>query len=170
MGTPRPQPTARHATKSLLLFLIPFLLTAAACTTARPAPIAAPSPPTTPSTLPSVTATAPELDAVLGEELAGRRAGTSGNASVDYAGGEHGKALIVAVSCAGTGTIEVTLPVAEASFPLRCGHTEPATTYNQFTTPTTHRPGTVSVTAPKTVTWAVTIGRGEPTPPEPPSP
>ncbi|MEU3733919.1 hypothetical protein AB0E81_31680 [Streptomyces sp. NPDC033538] len=66
----------------------------------------------------------------------------------------------LAVSCRGTGTIEVSVPVLGTSFPLECGTAEPAVTYNQLAMSSAHKAGTVAVTAPSSVTWALTVGRG----------
>lgn len=144
-----------------------LLLTVSACTPdPKPTGDAAPSTPS--ATAPpsahqadSGSVTLPELDAAMGEELAGQRAETRGNASFAYTGGERDKALIVAVNCRGVGTITVAVPVMDVSFPLECGAGEPAVTYNQLAMKSAYQPGTVSVTAPSTVTWAVTVGRGE---------
>lgn len=114
-------------------------------------------------------ATPPELDAGMGETLAGQRAATRGNASLEYSGGAKGKALIVAVSCKGDGSITVNVPVVKTSFPLECSVGEPAVTYNQLALSAADKPGTVSVTAPSTVTWAVTVGRGDPAAEDAPS-
>lgn len=114
--------------------------------------------------------TPPELDEGSGESLAGRQAATRGNATFDYDAGAKGQALIVAVSCKGTGTIKVNVPVVSMSFPLECGKRTPEVTYNQLAARAAHKAGTVEVTAPSPVTWSVTVGRGEPVQEEPPPP
>jgi hypothetical protein len=125
------------------------------------------------STTPSRQAAAvtpPELDEGLGESLAGRQAATRGNATFDYGAGAKGQALIVAVSCKGTGTIKVNVPVVSMSFPLECGKRTPEVTYNQLAARAAYKAGTVEVAAPSSVTWSVTVGRGEHVQEEPPSP
>ncbi|MBX9397562.1 hypothetical protein K4749_29235 [Streptomyces sp. TRM72054] len=76
---------------------------------------------------------------------------------------------MVAVSCKGDGSITVNVPVVKASFPLQCSVGEPAVTYNQLALSAADKPGTVSVSAPPTVTWSVTVGRGDPASEEAPS-
>ena len=93
---------------------------------------------------------------------------TRGSASFSYEAGPQGKALIVAVSC--LGTVKVTVPVLGTDFPLECGTAEPAVTYNQLAMQAAHRAGTVTVTAPSTATWAITVGRGNTAEQEPPAP
>ncbi len=93
-----------------------------------------------------------------------------GNASFSYNADPQGKALIIAVSCLGAGTIKVAVPVLGTDFPLECGTAEPAVMYNQLAMQAAHRAGTVTVTAPSTATWAITVGRGNTAEQEPPTP
>jgi hypothetical protein len=141
-----------------------LLQMAVGCTSGESADDAAgSSAPSTPRPTPSrqnSTVKPPELDPGAGEVFAGRRGETRGNASFSYDAGPQGKALIVAVSCLGTGTIKVTVPVLGTDFPLECGTAEPAVTYNQLVMQTAHKAGTVTVTAPSTAVWAITVGRG----------
>ncbi|MEU9589385.1 hypothetical protein AB0D84_06565 [Streptomyces sp. NPDC048193] len=116
------------------------------------------------------TVTPPELDPESGDIVAGRRGATRGNASGSYGAGPPGKALVVAVSCTGTGTIDVAVPVLGTDFPLECGTGEPAVTHHQLAVEAAHRAGTVTVTAPSTATWAITVGRGNAAEQEPPAP
>ncbi|WP_318216629.1 hypothetical protein [Streptomyces sp. SCL15-6] len=152
-----------------------LLLTAVACTSGESTDDAAgSSAPSTSRPAPSrqgVTVTPPELDPESGEVFAGRHGVTRGSASFSYEAGPQGKALIVAVSCLGsTGTVKVTVPVLGTDFPLECGTAEPAVTYNQLAMQAAHRAGTVTVTAPSTATWAITVGRGNTAEQEPPTP
>ncbi|MFF9457415.1 hypothetical protein [Streptomyces flaveolus] len=114
--------------------------------------------------------TPPELDPESGAVFAGRHGVTRGSASFSYEAGAQGKALIVAVSCLGTGTIKVTVPILGTDFPLECGAGEPAVTYNQLAVQAADRAGTVTVTAPSTATWAITVGRGNTAEQEHPTP
>lgn len=112
---------------------------------------------------PTVVVTAPELDSRDGEVLAGRRGPARGDGGFSYRAGPAGKALVVAVTCQGRGTIDVALPAMDAGFRFECRTDEPTLTHNQLAVEDAREPGTVKVTAPSTVTWAVTVGRGDPT-------
>jgi len=102
----------------------------------------------------------PELDGT--ETLAGSRGETKGNASFEFSHGNKGEALIVAVHCRGKGTMLVTVKSVDVSFPLECLAGEVSTTYNQVSVTGAERSGTVSVQAPTSVHWSMTVGRGQP--------
>ncbi|MEU1407668.1 hypothetical protein ABZ471_35975 [Streptomyces sp. NPDC005728] len=104
----------------------------------------------------------PELDA--GEALAGRQNVTSGNASFAFREGRKGDALIVAVRCRGAGVVKVAVRPVHVSFPLKCLTDEVSTVYNQVAVGGADRSGVVSVEAPSSVRWTMTIGRGAPEP------
>ncbi|MBT3162033.1 hypothetical protein HTV80_02760 [Streptomyces sp. Vc74B-19] len=106
--------------------------------------------------------TPPPLDAGSGESTAGQHGPARGNAVFPYTAGTRGKALTVAVSCRGRGGVEVRLPVPHADFRLACGSGDSAVTYHQLALPAAHRAGSVRVTAPSGITWAVTVGRSDP--------
>jgi hypothetical protein len=108
----------------------------------------------------------PELDAE--ETVAGRQNTTSGSATVPYASGRKGDALIVAVRCQGQGKITVSVPSVHVSFPVECLADEAGTTYNQVAVSGVERSGTVAVEAPPPVRWSLTVGRGTPAQEEPP--
>ncbi|MEW2402482.1 hypothetical protein [Streptomyces sp. NPDC046862] len=110
----------------------------------------------------------PELDDT--ETIAAEQAGTHGNRSIEFGKGKKGDALIVAVRCQGKGTINVTVKPADVSFPLDCLDKEVSTTYNQVGVSGVESRGTVSVEAPTTVRWSMTVGRGEPAAEESPDP
>lgn len=110
------------------------------------------------STQPSVQVP-PELDA--DETLAGRQKVTTGNASLEFSKGKKGDALIVAVRCQGEGQIKVAVQSLHVSFPLECDADQVSTTYNQVGVGGVDRSGVVSVEAPASVHWSMTIGRGE---------
>ncbi|MFE7839118.1 hypothetical protein ACFU53_24625 [Streptomyces sp. NPDC057474] len=95
------------------------------------------------------------------ETVAARQGKTQGNRSIEFGEGKKGDALIVAVRCQGKGTIEVTVRPVSVSFPLECLGDEVSTTYNQVAVAGVEDKGTVSVEAPSTVRWSMTIGRGE---------
>ncbi|WP_253195667.1 hypothetical protein [Streptomyces sp. JHA26] len=162
--------SARHAAvASALLLLMAVGCTSGESADEASAPSASSTSRPTPSP-PSVAVTPPALDLEAGEVFAGRHGATRGNASFSYDAGPQGKALVVAVSCLGTGTIKVTVPVLGTDFPLECGTGEPAVTYNQLAVQAAHRAGTVTVTAPSTATWAITVGRGSTAEQESPTP
>ncbi|MFF4549709.1 hypothetical protein [Streptomyces sp. NPDC001435] len=102
----------------------------------------------------------PELDA--DETLAGRQKVTTGNASTAFSKGKKGDALIVAVRCQGAGKIKVAVRSVHVTFPLECLADQVSTTYNQVGVGGVDRSGVVSVEAPSSVRWSMTIGRGEP--------
>ncbi|MFG2661127.1 hypothetical protein [Streptomyces sp. NPDC048425] len=102
----------------------------------------------------------PDLDGT--ETVAGRQRGTRGERTLEYRKGEKGQDLIVAVRCQGKGEIKVSLNPVKARFPLKCVDDEVTTIYNQVGVTGVEKRGTVSVQAPSTVRWSMTIGRGEP--------
>ncbi|MGW1539231.1 hypothetical protein ACWCPM_02850 [Streptomyces sp. NPDC002309] len=139
-----------------------LLLLATACTTPRTGDAAPPAPssPTPSPTHRTAPVLAPDLDS--DETLAGRHPATRGNAAFPCTGGPQGKALLVAISCVGGGSVTVDLPRMDSSFRQECDPDTPTETYNQLAVPEAGKPGTVRVEAPTTVTWAVTIGRTDP--------
>ncbi|MFJ3642582.1 hypothetical protein ACIPRD_22860 [Streptomyces sp. NPDC090108] len=116
--------------------------------------------PTAPSGTEPAVQKPPELDA--DETLAGRRTATTGNAEVGFAKGRKGDALIVAVRCQGKGTVEVAVRPVHVAFPLKCLAGKVSTTYNQVAVSGADHDGTVSVEAPTTVRWSLTVGRSAP--------
>ncbi|MFV2121095.1 hypothetical protein ACE14D_22705 [Streptomyces sp. Act-28] len=109
----------------------------------------------------------PELDST--EKLAGRQQATRGNASFEYDAGTKGDALIVGVRCEGAGTMQVKVNAVDVTFPLECIAGKVNTTYNQVGVDGVERRGTVTVQAPSTVQWSMTVGRGEPAAQESPA-
>ncbi|MGI5196438.1 hypothetical protein ACQEVY_22785 [Streptomyces sp. CA-288835] len=101
----------------------------------------------------------PELDET--ETVAAEQGGTHGSHSFEFDKGKKGDALIVAVRCQGKGTIDVVVRPAEVSFTMDCLDDEVSTAYNQVGVSGVENEGTVSVEAPSTVRWSMTIGRGE---------
>ncbi|WP_234439841.1 hypothetical protein [Streptomyces bicolor] len=98
------------------------------------------------------------------------QSGSSGSRSLGFGKGDEGDALIVAVRCQGKGTIKVTVRPADVNFPLECLEGEVSAIHNQFTVSGVEDKGTVSVEAPTTVRWSMTVGRGEPIPGDTPEP
>lgn len=58
----------------------------------------------------------------------------------------------------GKGKLTVEVRPVGLSFPLECVAGEVSSTYNQLDLKDTREQGTVSVTAPSTVRWAITVG------------
>ncbi|MDX2593241.1 hypothetical protein PV343_13485 [Streptomyces sp. WI03-4A] len=94
---------------------------------------------------------------------------TTGSASFTYSKGKKGDALIVAVRCQGAGKIKVAVRSVHVTFPLECVADQVSTTYNQVGVGGVDRSGVVSVEAPSSVRWSMTIGRGEPAQEETPT-
>ncbi|MET8897709.1 hypothetical protein [Streptomyces albogriseolus] len=159
-----------HARSTAVLLL---LAAAVGCTSEagapeRPAPSPrSPSPPAatagrSPAPRPSAPVAPPQLDSTAGAHGPAR-----GNAAFRYTAGARGEALTVTVSCQGSGTLRIRIPVLRAAFPVECGIGEADATGADFDLPAAHRAGTVHVTAPPGVTWAATVGRGESAEPPP---
>ncbi len=106
----------------------------------------------------------PELDD--SETVAGRQGETRGSGTFEFGEGEKGDALIIAVRCRGKGEIKVSVKPVNVGFPLECvdgeASTTTSTTYNRIGVAGVEKKGTVSVLAPSSVWWSMTIGRGEP--------
>lgn len=101
----------------------------------------------------------PELDET--EALAAEQAKTRGNRNVQFGAGKKRQVLILAVRCQGDGTVNVTVRPVSVTFPLECLDGEVSTTYNQVGVPGVEKKGTVSIAAPPTVQWSMTVGRGD---------
>ncbi|MCR3725833.1 hypothetical protein FHS35_002681 [Streptomyces umbrinus] len=113
----------------------------------------------------------PELDD--SETVVARQRETRGGGTFEFGEGEKGDALIIAVRCQGKGEIEVSVKPVNVGFPLECVDSEAGTstsTYNQVSVAGVEKKGTVSVQAPSSVRWSMTIGRGEPEQAEAPEP
>jgi hypothetical protein len=105
---------------------------------------------------------APDLE--MADRVVLRRDGTRGSASMEFGKARKGdgKTLTVGAQCEGKGEIEVSLRPMGGSFTMACRDGEVSSEYNQFTVDGADRAGTVSVTAPSTVRWSLSVGRGEP--------
>ncbi|MES9512147.1 hypothetical protein ABWJ92_38225 [Streptomyces sp. NPDC000609] len=64
--------------------------------------------------------------------------------------------LAIQVNCQGKGTLNVTVDPVGLSFPLKCVNDEVSSTYNEVHLKRARSEGTVRVTAPSTVRWALT--------------
>jgi hypothetical protein len=105
---------------------------------------------------------APDLQ--MADRVVLRRDGTRGSASMEFGKAKKGdgKALTVGAQCEGKGEIEVSLRPMGGSFTMTCRDGEVSGEYNQFTVEDADRGGTVTVNAPSTVRWSLSVGRGEP--------
>ncbi|MYQ52535.1 hypothetical protein GTW41_15040 [Streptomyces sp. SID4941] len=64
--------------------------------------------------------------------------------------------LAVQVNCQGEGTLHVTVKPVGLSFPLECVDEEVSSTYNEIRLKRARSEGSIQVTAPSTVLWALT--------------
>jgi hypothetical protein len=97
-------------------------------------------------------------DPIDGRAVA-RVANARGNREIDIPGGIKAGALSVSVNCQGQGTLTVSVKPVGLSFPLECVAGEVSSTYNELHLKTARGRGTVSVTAPSPVRWALTVGQ-----------
>jgi hypothetical protein len=67
--------------------------------------------------------------------------------------------LAVLVNCQGKGTLKVEVRPMGLSFPLECVSTEVSSTYNEMRLKKGREHGVVSVTAPSSVRWSLTVGQ-----------
>ncbi|MEJ8670357.1 hypothetical protein OG331_23925 [Streptomyces sp. NBC_01017] len=83
----------------------------------------------------------------------------TGNREMEIRGGIKAGPLSVLVNCQGQGTLTVSVEPVGLSFPLECVDGEVSSTFNQLSLKRARVHGTVSVTAPAGVRWALTVGR-----------
>ncbi|MFJ4522698.1 hypothetical protein ACIP4Y_17395 [Streptomyces sp. NPDC088810] len=88
-----------------------------------------------------------------------KAANVTGNREMDIKGGLKAGPLSVMVNCQGEGELTVRVEPAGLRFPLKCVAGEVSSTYNQLNLKHTRAQGTVRVTAPSGVRWAITVGR-----------
>ncbi|MFE0175133.1 hypothetical protein ACFWZ2_22705 [Streptomyces sp. NPDC059002] len=67
--------------------------------------------------------------------------------------------LSVLVNCQGNGTLKVTVQPMGMYFPLNCVDGEVSSTYNELGLKKARPKGTVTVTAPSSVRWSLTVGQ-----------
>ncbi|MFF0227094.1 hypothetical protein [Streptomyces sp. NPDC004629] len=67
--------------------------------------------------------------------------------------------LSVLVNCQGQGTLTVEVRPMGLSFPLECAAGEVSSTYNELRLKKSRENGVVSVTAPSSVRWSLTVGQ-----------
>ncbi|MFJ3339085.1 hypothetical protein [Streptomyces sp. NPDC086766] len=83
----------------------------------------------------------------------------TGNRELEIRGGIKAGPLSVLVNCQGKGTLTVSVEPVGLSFALECVDGEVSSTFNQLALKRARDHGTVSVTAPPKVHWALTVGR-----------
>lgn len=134
---------------------------------------AAPSPHTSPpraTTSPTSSPTSDRAEHIPGEtvtkapvlpdgEVVAQAVNVTGNREMDIRGGIKAGPLSVLVNCQGQGTLTVSVEPAGLSFPLECVDGEVSSTFNQLSLKRARDHGTVSVTAPSRVRWALTVGQ-----------
>ncbi|MFG2933354.1 hypothetical protein [Streptomyces achromogenes] len=91
-------------------------------------------------------------------EVVAQAVNASGNRELEVKGGLKSGPLAVLVNCKGRGELTVEVKPVGLNFPLKCVAGEVSSTYNQLNLKNTREQGTVSVTAPSTVRWAITVG------------
>ncbi|MDN3258915.1 hypothetical protein QWJ26_03660 [Streptomyces sp. CSDS2] len=93
-------------------------------------------------------------------EVVAQAVNAAGNRELEIAGGLKSGPLAVLVHCKGKGKLTVEVEPVGLNFPLECVAGEVSSTYNQLDLKNTRGQGTVSVTAPSTVRWSITVGQG----------
>ncbi|MFI9624744.1 hypothetical protein [Streptomyces sp. NPDC052042] len=124
-------------------------------------PVAAPSgtPEKSPGRAENVAGeTVTEAPRLLSGEPLAQVASAKGNREIDL-GQISARPLSVLVNCQGEGTLTVRVQPMGLSFPLECVDHEVNSTYNELRLKRAREHGTVTVTAPSTVRWAMTIGQ-----------
>ncbi|MEU4068321.1 hypothetical protein AB0F25_39015 [Streptomyces wedmorensis] len=86
-------------------------------------------------------------------------ANVQGNMEIPLKGGVREASLSIMVSCQGKGTVTVTYAPSGLSFPLKCVEGMVSTTYNQIDLKHKRESASVSVQAPSSVRWAVSVGQ-----------
>lgn len=80
----------------------------------------------------------------------------NGNAELPL-GKIHAGRLAVQVNCQGSGKINVAVDPTGLSFPLECVAAESSSTYSELHLKADRTEGTIHITAPITVRWALTV-------------
>ncbi|MEU6549031.1 hypothetical protein ABZ915_01920 [Streptomyces sp. NPDC046915] len=97
--------------------------------------------------------------ALLEGEVLAQAADAGGNREMDVRGGIRPGVLSVLVTCQGKGRLTVSVEPVGLRFPLDCVDGRAGSVLNQLEVKRAHEHGTVSVTAPAGVRWALTVGR-----------
>ncbi|MFE9020539.1 hypothetical protein ACFYNL_18520 [Streptomyces sp. NPDC007808] len=83
-----------------------------------------------------------------------------GNRELAIRGGIRAEPLSVLVNCQGEGALTVSVEPDGLTFPLACEEGEVSSAFHQLGVKRARDHGTVSVTAPSGVRWALTVGQG----------
>ncbi|MEU8696433.1 hypothetical protein AB0C61_01915 [Streptomyces sp. NPDC048680] len=80
-----------------------------------------------------------------------------GNAELPFEAGIGAEPLAVQVNCQGKGTLKVFIEPLAVSFPLECAAGEVSSTYNELALKRARAEGSVRVSAPSGIRWALTV-------------
>ncbi|MEV0781947.1 hypothetical protein AB0I52_02930 [Streptomyces sp. NPDC050423] len=80
-----------------------------------------------------------------------------GNAELPLEAGTGSGPMAVQVNCQGKGTLKVVIEPLAVSFPLECAEGEVSSTYNELALKRAHAEGSVRVSAPSGIRWALTV-------------
>ncbi|MGW3915071.1 hypothetical protein ACWEBX_26600 [Streptomyces sp. NPDC005070] len=97
--------------------------------------------------------------ALLEGKVKAQTANAHGNQELEIRGGIKAGPLSILVNCQGDGTVKVSVQALGLSFSLECADGEVSSTLNKIDLERPRGYGTVNVTAPSNVRWAVTIGQ-----------
>lgn len=92
-------------------------------------------------------------------EVVAQAVNVTGNREMEIRGGITAGPLSILVNCQGRGTLTVSVEPVGLRFPLECVEGEVSSTFNQLSLKRARDHGTVSVSAPSGVRWALTAGR-----------
>ncbi|WP_406268543.1 hypothetical protein OHT93_14390 [Streptomyces sp. NBC_00191] len=84
-------------------------------------------------------------------------ASRKGNAALPLKGRTGAGRLAIQVNCQGEGTMTVAVEPVGLSFPLKCVGYEVSSTYNEISLKRARNEGSVHITAPSTIRWALTV-------------
>lgn len=97
--------------------------------------------------------------ALVEGKVKAQTANAQGNQELEIRGGIKAGPLSILVNCQGKGTLKVSVQPVGLSFPLDCVEGEVSSTLNTIDLKRARGYGTVNVTAPSRVRWAVTVGQ-----------
>lgn len=86
-------------------------------------------------------------------------ASAHGNQTVELSDGIDAGALSVLVNCQGKGSVTISVKPINLTFALECVEGEVSSTYNELSLKQAREQASLSVTAPSTVRWALTVGQ-----------
>ncbi|MCX4736921.1 hypothetical protein [Streptomyces sp. NBC_01363] len=158
-------PVPARLSSGLAVAVVAALVLTGCSGEAKPSPS---EPPASRSAQPSPTQTSDRAEHIEGETVSrAPKPANDGQVLISVAS-KHGNAelpltkeigagmLAIQVNCQGKGTLNVTVDPVGLSFPLECVSEEVSSTYNEVHLKRARSEGTVRVTAPSTVHWALT--------------